>query len=180
MIRLNNASETRINEKDINLYRPKDELGLPVITMVICGDAENLYYNNEQLRDKDIELLDQLFDVKDIKEQVEIAKLKKEVASHDMSIPSECASEYISNLNTCAPVKKSKPEIRVNIMQEDKYLTWDEVCNKKGEYFSAEISNVLVTLLYNGHEITIFNGNAIASFVYSKDLFNALKLKKVE
>jgi hypothetical protein len=65
-------------------------------------------------------------------------------------------------------------------LKKEEYLTWDEVCNKKGEYFSAEISNVLVTLLYNGHEITIFNGNAIASFVYSKDLFNALMLKKVE
>jgi hypothetical protein len=125
-------------------------------------------YSTKEARNDDISLLDQLLEVKDIKEQVEIEKLKKEVASHDMGITSELASEYISNLNTCAPVK------------QEEYLTWDEVCNKKGEYVSAEISNVLVTALYNGHEITIFNGNAIASFVYSKDLFNALMLKKVE
>jgi hypothetical protein len=165
MIRLNNCYKTVIDESKVVAYNKDETDGIDVI---LTNRVLYVQYDSKEVRDKDIELLDQLFEVKDIKEQVEIEKLKKEVASHDMGITSERAREYISNLNACAPVKK------------EEYLTWDEVCNKKGEYFSAEISNVLVTALYNGHEITIFNGNAIASFVYSKDLFNALKLKKVE
>jgi hypothetical protein len=153
MIRLNDINNTVIDEKSINEYYSQDEMNLNCIRMIICGTYENVMYSTKEARDKDNELLDQLFEVQYIKEKLDIDKLKKE--------------KPIFDINTCAPVK-------------EEYLTWDEVCNKKGEYFSAEISNVLVTALYNGHEITIFNGNAIASFVYSKDLFNALKLKKVE
>jgi hypothetical protein len=154
MIRLNDINKTVIDEKSINEYYSQGEMNLNCIRMIIGGAYENFMYSTKELRDKDIELLDQLFDVKSIED-----KANEEKPSYDFG------ELQVINPN---PTKK------------EKYLTWDEVCNKKGEYFSAEISNVLVTLLYNGHEITIFNGNAIASFVYSKDLFNALKLKKVE
>jgi hypothetical protein len=160
MIRLNNASKTRINEKDINLYRPKDELGLPVITMVICGDAENLYYNNEQLRDKDIELLDQLFEVKSIEDKANAYPLEIDALKFAMSgIKKECE-----------PVKK------------EEYLTWDEVKNSKKK-INIKFSNGDI------HSVGYDEGNARIQFfigfdyegcIYEEDLFNALKLKKVE
>jgi hypothetical protein len=158
MIRLNDINKTVIDEKSINEYYSQDEMGLNTIRMIIGGTYENVMYPTKEARDKDIEFLDQLFEVKSIEDKANAYPHELDALKFAMSgIKQECE-----------PVKK------------EEYLTWDEVCNKKGEYFSAEISNVLVTLLYNGHEITIFNGNAIASFVYSKDLFNALKLKKVE
>jgi hypothetical protein len=151
MIRLNDVNKTVIDEKSINEYYLQDEMNLNTIRMIICRTYENFMYSTKELRDKDIELLDKLLDVKSIED-----KANEEYDFGELQV------------------------INPNHTKKEKYLTWDEVCNKKGEYFSAEISNVLVTALYNGHEITIFNGNAIASFVYSKDLFNALKLKKCE
>jgi hypothetical protein len=172
MIRLNDINKTVIDEKSINEYYSQDEMGLNTIRMIICGTYENVMYSTKEARNDDISLLDQLLEVKDIKEQVEIEKLKKEVASHDMGITSELASEYISNLNACAPVK------------QEEYLTWDEVKNSKKK---------IKVKMPNGDNRVIFcdDGDIIIARIiarndyregriYKEDLFNALKLKKVE
>jgi ATP-dependent Clp protease ATP-binding subunit ClpA len=151
MIRLNNASKTRINEKDISLYRPKDELGLPVITMVICGDVENLYYNNEQLRDKDIELLDKIFDIKSIEDKAnayphEIDALKFAIAMSDIK------KEF-------APVK-------------EEYITWEEIKNSK-KIIEVKMPNGDIHSVYyeeNEDRIQLGVGNG---YIYDEDLFNA-------
>ena len=171
MIRLNDINKTVIDEskvvaysgyEQVNAYEERKDYHINFI----FNSKLYVEYNSQEARDKDIELLDMLFDVKSIEDKAHAYPHEVDALKFAMSGINE-ESKLVSE-GDYDPVKK------------EEYLTWDEVCNKKGEYFSAEISNVLVTLLYNGHEITIFNGNAIASFVYSKDLFNALKLKKVE
>jgi hypothetical protein len=171
MIRLNDKYNSRVNENDINWYGVEEKEGV-YISIDICGDYEHLFYETKEARDKDIELLDQLFEVKDIKEQVEIAKLKKEVASHDMGIPSERARDYISNLNTCAPVKK------------EEYLTWKDV-KRIATKIKAELPNGYIRMIYYDEEcfsISIMSNLADIkeAIIYDEDLFNALMLKKVE
>jgi hypothetical protein len=167
MIRLNDKDNSRINEKDINFYRVEENESVCItINIIICGDYEHLRYETKEARDKDIELLDKILDVKSIED-------KANAYPHEIDVLNYTASGI---------KKESKlvSEGEYDLVKKEEYLTWDEVCNKKGEFFSAEISNVLVTVVYNSREIAIFNDNAIASFVYDKDLFNALKLKKVE
>jgi len=162
MIRLNDIDKTVIDESKVVAYYGYGEDKI----CIYLGGSIYVDYNSKELRDKDIELLDKLLDVKSIEDKANAYPHEIDALKFAMSgIKKE--SKLVS-------------EGEDDLVKKEEYLTWDEVCNKKGEFFSAEISNVLVTLLYNGHEITIFNGNAIASFVYSKDLFNALKLKKVE
>jgi hypothetical protein len=167
MIRLNDINKTVIDEKSINEYYSQDEMVF-TIRMIIGGTYENVMYSIKELRDKDIELLDKLLEVKDIKEQVEIAKLKKEVASHDMGITSEIAREYISNLNTCAPAK------------EEKYITWKEVKNSKKKIKVKMPNGDNRFIFCDGGDIVIVNNDYREGRIYDEDLFNALMLKKVE
>lgn len=172
MIRLNDESKTRINEKDIIFYRPKYEIGLIVITMVICGDVENLYYNNEQLRDKDLELLDKLFDVKSIEDKVKnrIYPDSIDAFNYAMSgIKKEC--KLVSE-GEYDPVKK------------EEYLTWKDV-EQSEKPIKAKLPNGDVRLLeYNKNtsEINIFNPDSYfyGACILNENLFNALMLKKVE
>ena len=166
MIRLNDEYKTRINEKNLNRYYPDKGGEYFVIYIEFAGSHSHLLYKSKELRDKDIELLDKIIDVKSIEDKANAYPHELDALKFAMSgIKKEC--ELVS-------------EGEDDLVKKEEYLTWDEVCNKKGEFFSAEISYVLVTVVYNSREIAIFNDNAIASFVYDKDLFNALKLKKVE
>jgi hypothetical protein len=161
MIKLNDIDKTVIDESKVVAYYGYGE---DKICIVLSTNLYADYYSPEQ-RDKDIELLDKLFDVKSIEDKANAYPHEIDVFNYAMSgIKKE--SKLVS-------------EGEDDLVKKEEYLTWDEVCNKKGEYFSAEISNVLVTCLYNGEDIVIFTDSSIGSFVYDKDLFNALRLKKV-
>jgi hypothetical protein len=168
MIRLNDINKTVIDEKSINEYYSQDGMSLNTIRMIIGGTYENFMYSTKEARNDDISLLDQLLEVKDIKEQVEI-KLKKE--------------KPIFDINTCAPVKKSKPEIRVNIMQEEKYITWEDV-RQSEKLIKTKLPNGNIKLLcyddYTNTIVIVKNNQCREARIYDKDLFNALMLKKVE
>lgn len=162
MIRLNDIDKTVIDESKVVAYYGYGEDKI----CIYLGGSIYVDYNSQEQRDKDIELLDKIFDVKSIEDKANAYPHEIDALKFAMSgIKKE--SKLVS-------------EGEDDLVKKEEYLTWDEVCNKKGEFFSAEISNVLVTVVYNSREIAIFNDNAIASFVYDKDLFNALKLKKVE
>jgi hypothetical protein len=162
MIRLNDNEDSRINEKDINFYRPKYGLALFVITMVICGDVENLYYNDEQVRDKDIELLDKLFDVKSIEDKANAYPHEIDVLNYTMSgIKKECE-----------PVK-------------EEYLTWEEV-EQSEKPIKAQLPNGETHMIYYDDDndriefIGDYHSGIYGGCIYDEDLFNALKLKKCE
>jgi hypothetical protein len=162
MIRLNDIDKTVIDESKVVAYYGYGE---DKICIVLSTNLYVDYFSPEQ-RDKDIELLDKIFDVKSIEDKANAYPHEIDVLNYTVSgIKKEC---------------KLVSEGEYDLVKKEEYLTWDEVCNKKEEYFSAEISNVLVTVMYNGESIVIFTDSSVASFVYDEDLFNALKLKKCE
>jgi hypothetical protein len=183
MIRLNDINKTVIDETKVvaydrfvdNYYDSKAGISknMEVISLFVERHYIKVWYESKEARDNDIELLDKLFEVKNIKEQVEIEKLKKEVASHDMGITSELASEYISNLNTCAPTK-------------EEYITWDYVVEYNIPLKAKLPNGDIRTLRYEDNFDGLIgictrddNENYSACF-YDKETFNSLKLRKVE
>jgi hypothetical protein len=157
MIRLNDINNTVIDEKSINEYYSQDEMNLNCIRMIICGTYENVMYSTKEARDKDNELLDQLFEVQYIKEKLDIDKLKKE--------------KPIFDINTCAPVK-------------EEYLTWDEVQNSKKKIKVKMPNGDNRVIFCDDGDIIIARIIARNDYregrIYKEDLFNALMLKKVK
>ena len=159
MIRLNDSNKIVIDETKINEYYSQDEMGLPVIKMIICGNYENILYSTKEARDKDIELLDKIFDVKDI-EYKAIAESKP---SYDFGEPQVLEPE---------PTKK------------EKYLTWKEA-KKYATMIKAKLPNGEIALIsWNDCCIYMYDEvnreYRINATIYDEDLFNALMLKKVE
>jgi exonuclease III len=158
MIRLNDIESTRVNEKDINYYKSVKETMTPTIKMVICGDINGLYYSSKELRDKDIELLDKLLEVKSIEDKAnayphEIDALKFAIAMSDIK------KEF-------APVK-------------EEYITWDYV-----KQFECGVNTYLpegsVCKVYYEEGNDRIQLGVGRGYIYDEDLFNALMLKKVE
>jgi hypothetical protein len=154
MIRLNDINKTVIDEKSINEYYSQDEMNLNCIRMIICGTYENVMYSTKEARDKDNELLDQLFEVQYIKEKLDIDKLKKE--------------KPIFNINICGPTK------------EEEYLTWEEVQNSKKKIKVKMPSGNNRVIFCDDGDIIIARNDCREGRIYKEDLFNALMLKKVE
>ena len=170
MIRLNDEYKTRINEKNLNRYYPDKGGEYFVIYIEFAGSHSHLLYKSKELRDKDIKLLDKIIDVKSIEDKANAYPHELDALKFAMSgIKKECA-----------PVKKSKPEIRVNIMQEE-YITWEEVMQSETR-IKGKLANELVEIqsLHSDNSVVISINSNVASFVYDEDLFNALKIKKVE
>jgi hypothetical protein len=159
MIRLNDINKTVIDEKSINEYYSQDEMNLNCIRMIICGTYENVMYSTKELRDKDIELLDQLLDVKSIEDKAnayphEIDALKFAIAMSDIKKEFE-------------PVK-------------EEYITWDEVKNSKNK-IKVKMPNGNNRFIYcDDGDIVIARNDYREGRIYKEDLFNALMLKKVE
>jgi hypothetical protein len=156
MIRLNDINKTVIDEKSINEYYSQGEMGLNTIRMIIGGTYENFMYSTKELRDKDIELLDKLLDVK--------------------SIEDKANEEYdFGELQVINP----KPT------KEEKYITWEEVKNSK-KNINIKLSNGDIhSVGYDEGNARIqffvgYNGYDYEGCIYEEDLFNALMLKKVE
>jgi hypothetical protein len=160
MIRLNDKYNSRVNENDINWYGVEEKEGV-YISIDICGDYEHLFYETKEARDKDIELLDKIFDVKSIEDKANAYPHEVDALKFAMS---DIKKEF-------EPVK-------------EEYITWDEVKNSKKK---------IKVKMPNGDNRVIFcdDGDIIIARIiarndyregriYKEDLFNALKLKKVE
>jgi hypothetical protein len=159
MIRLNDINKTVIDEKSINEYYSQDEMGLNTIRMIIGGNYENVMYSTKELRDKDIELLDQLLEVKSIEDKAnayphEVDALKFAIAMSDIK------KEF-------APVK-------------EEYITWEEVENSKKKIKVKMPNGDIKSIFYDDGSIVIARNDYREGRVYNEDLFNALMLKKVE
>jgi hypothetical protein len=159
MIRLNDINKTVIDESKVVAYYGYGEDK----TCIYLGGTIYVDYNSKEARDKDIELLDQLLEVKSIEDKSnayphEVDALKFAIAMSDIK------KEF-------APVK-------------EEYITWDEVKNSKKK---------IKVKMPNGDNRVIFcdDGDIIIARIiarndyregriYKEDLFNALMLKKVE
>jgi hypothetical protein len=158
MIRLNDKDNSRINEKDINFYRVEGNESVCItINIIICGDYEHLRYETKEARDKDIELLDKLFDVKSIEDKANAYPHEIDVFNYAMS-----------------GIKKENEPVK------EEYLTWNSVT--EGDVNST-IFGIDVRLRYNSYlnAIVLYKEcDKIVATIYDKDVFHSLKLKKSE
>lgn len=154
MIRLNDIDKTVIDESKVVAYYGYGEDKI----CIYLGGSIYVDYNSKELRDKDIELLDKLLDVK--------------------SIEDKANEEYdFGELQVIDP----KPA------KEEKYITWHYIMNFKCDTkFKVELSNGDVRKIYYDdclNAICIENlddSNRNDAIIFKPDLFNALMLKKVE
>ena len=165
MIRLNDINKTVIDENLITGYKETrgveyankldkyylDAIGL----MKSLNELVVINYRTKEDRDKDIELLDMLFDVKSIEEKA-MCVAKPELYPDEGGINEE--SE---------PVR-------------EEYITWNSVT--EGDVNSV-IFGVDVRLRYNSflNAIVIYKEiDKIVATIYDESLFKSLELKKVE
>jgi hypothetical protein len=159
MIRLNDIDKTVIDESKVVAYYGYGEDK----TCIYLGGTIYVDYNSKELRDKDIELLDQLFDVKSIEDKANAYPHEIDALKFAMSgIKKECE-----------PVK-------------EEYITWDYV-KQYAMPLKVEMPNGdIKAIWYDNHfsgVIGILNPNDKDNYdacFYDEDLFNALLLKKVE
>ena len=170
MIRLNDINKTVIDEKEIKAYSgcEGDLFEIEEISLLVGKTHINFRYDSKETRDKDIELLDKIFDVKDIEYKAnayphELDALK--FAMSGMKQESKLVSE-----GEYDPVKK------------EEYLTWDYVRRRKPTYIKALLNGKKVHVVLKDMFIRLFDEdeNYINATIYDEDLFNALMLKKVE
>jgi len=162
MIRLNDINKTVIDEKAINTYGVL-HLG---ISLLIGDFGLKLEYETNEVRDKDIELLDKIFDVKDIEYKA-------------MSV-----AKPTGYVNVMKPKYELVSEGEYDPVKKEEYLTWKDVSQYatsiKAEMPNGDIRNVF----YNNSEKCIgvksYYRNDCGAYIYDDDLFNALMLKKVE
>lgn len=171
MIRLNDINKTVIDEKKTNMYMGRQYTNYDTDTPTFENKYE-LYISNERIgitiqyatkeaRDKDIELLDKLFDVKNIED-------KAYAYPHEI----DALKFAMSGIK-----KASEPA-------KEEYLTWKEVESGKSltTYTKALLNGKTVFVRWNDLGIRLYDeeDGLITAAFYSADLFNALRLKKVE
>ncbi len=170
MIRLNDEYKTRINEKNLNRYYPDKGGEYFVIYIEFAGSHSHLLYKSKELRDKDIKLLDKIIDVKSIEDKANAYPHELDALKFAMSgIKKEC--ELVS-------------EGEDDLVKKEEYITWEDVESGKSltTYIKALLNGKTVFVRWNDVTIRLYDeedGLIIAS-IYDEDLFNALKLKKVE
>jgi hypothetical protein len=156
MIRLNDKYNSRVNENDINWYNAEEKAGVYItINILICGDYEHLFYESKELRDKDIELLDKIFDVK--------------------SIEYKANEEYDFGEPQVMNPKPTKKEKYVTWKDVKRYATWVNVEFPNGEFRTVDYDEECLSI-----NIMSNYSDTKEAIIYDEDLFNALMLKKVE
>ena len=169
MIRLNDTDKTVIDEKEIKgyfAYDYKDDEYDTIIEyclrIIRRHNTSMFQYGTKKARDKDIELLDKLFDVKSIE-----GVAKPELYSNEGGINEE--SKLVS-------------EGEYNPVKKEEYLTWEEVKNSEKK-INIKLSNGDIhRVSYDeaNERIRFWVGDDYEGCIYEEDLFNALKLKRVE
>ncbi len=164
MIRLNDINKTVIDESKVVAYSGYEQGNAygerkDYYINFILNSKLYVEYNSKEARDKDIELLDKLFDTKSIKDKANAYPHEIDALKFAMSgIKQECE-----------PAK-------------EEYITWDYVC-QLGSIIATLPSGERVKCIYNQADIIGFYSivtNRYDGYIANKDLFNALKLKKVE
>lgn len=151
MIRLNDCYKTVIDESKFVAYNKDETDGIDVI---LTNKVLYAQYNSQELRDKDIELLDKIFDVKSIED-----KVNEEKPSYDFREPQ---------------VMNPKPT------KEEKYVTWEEVKNSKKKIKVKMPNGDNRFIFCNDGDIVIARNEYREGRIYEEDLFNSLMLKKLE
>jgi hypothetical protein len=158
MIRLNDIDKTVIDESKVVAYYGYGEDKI----CIYLGGTIYVDYNSKEARDKDIELLDKIFDVKSIEDKANAYPHEVDALKFAMS----------------GMKQESEP------VKEEKYLTWKDVESGKSltTYIKTLLNGETVFVRWDDATIRLYDekdGLIIAS-IYDEDLFNALKLKKVE
>jgi hypothetical protein len=166
MIRLNDIDKTVIDESKVDAYYGYGEDK----TCIYLGGTIYVDYNSKEARDKDIELLDQLFDVKSIEDKANAYPHELDALKFAMSgIKKEC--ELVS-------------EGEDDLVKKEEYLTWKDVESGKSltTYIKALLNGKTVFVRWNDVDIRLYDeqDGLIIACIYDEDLFNALMLKKVE
>lgn len=150
MIRLNDINNTVIDESKVVAYYEYEEEKTYCISIVL-NIKLFVDYNSKEARDKDIELLDKLFDVKNIEDYV--------------------YGRYPDETQT---IKKTSEPVK------EEYLTWEDV-RQSEKLIEAELPNGDIKLIcYEDDDIVIESDTHREARIYDENLFNALMLKKVE
>jgi hypothetical protein len=155
MIRLNDIDRTVIDESKVAAYYVYEEDK----ACIYLGGTKYVDYNSKEARDKDIELLDKIFDVKSIED-----KANEEKPSYDFG--------ELQVMNP-KPVK-------------EEYLTWDYVAEYNIPLKAKLPNGDIRTLRYEDNFdgligiCTRDDNENYSAYFYDKETFNSLKLRKVE
>lgn len=155
MIRLNDDRRTVIDEsKVVAYYGYEDEK----VLCVDVGQLDIIYveYDSKEQKDKDIELLDKLFDTKSIEDYV--------------------YGRYPDETQTIENFKNQVDNV-------DKYITWKDV-KRLDCCVKVYLPNGNITVVHyddDNERIQIESsyGDTYDGCIYDEDLFNALMLKRV-
>jgi hypothetical protein len=168
MIRLNDNHKTRLNERNLSRYY-KDKGEYFLICIELAGSHSYLLYKSKEARDKDIELLDKIFDIKSIED-----KANEEKPSYK--------SKYEPNY-VLGDSQECEPE---PVLVEQEYLTWDYVAEYNIPLKAKLPNGDIRTLRYEDNFDGLIgictrddNENYSACF-YDRETFNALRLRRVE
>ena len=175
MIRLNDIDKTVIDEKEIKGYstfivgfydRDEYKEGERICCLYTGNIGMKVEYETKEARDKDIELLDKIFDVKDIEYKA-------------MSV--EKPTGYV---NVMKPEYELVSEGEYDPVKKEEYLTWKDV-KRYATGIKAQLPNGETHIIrYDDDNDRIEFGNSHSETydgcIYDEDLFNALMLKKVE
>ena len=162
MIILNDINKTVIDESKVVAYYGYEEEKTYCISIVL---SIKLFvdYNSQEARDKDIELLDKLFDVKNIEDYV--------------------YGRYPDETQTIKKASEHVKEDDENLEEDDEnYVHWGDVCqlgSVEVELPSSAVAKCTWFSKQNRIGISYFV-NDYDAFIYDENLFNALMLKKVE
>jgi hypothetical protein len=161
MIRLNDINKTVISETKVvaydrfvdNYYDSKTGISknMEVISLFVERHYIKAWYESKEARDKDIELLDKIFDVKSIE-----YKANEEYDFGELQV------------------------INPEPAKEEKYITWEEVKNSKKKIKVKMPNGNNRFIFYKDCDIVIARNDYREGRIYDEDLFNALMLKKVE
>jgi hypothetical protein len=165
MIRLNDINKTVISESKVvaydrfadNYYDSKTGINknMEVISLFVERHYIKALYESKEARDKDIELLDKIFEVKSIEDKAN----EESKPSYDFGEPVECEPK------------------------QEEYITWNYVKQtfKEGTKIKVEMPNGDNRFIFcDDGDIIIARNDCREGRIYTEDLFNALMLKKVK
>jgi len=174
MIRFNDIDKTVIDVNSITGYSKNDDsIG---INLILSSTREKFVeYNSYETRNIDIELLDKLFDIKNIEDKA----MSVEKPTRDVNVMKP-KIELVSEL--------SGEESKLVSKGEDdpvKYLTWKDVkqyaTSIKAEMPNGDIKWIWYKPAFGGYiDIADVNDDTrLDAIIYDEDLFNSLRLKEV-
>ena len=105
MIRLNDINKTVIDEKEIKAYSgcEGDLFEIEEISLLVGKTHINFRYDSKETRDKDIEFLDQLFEVKKIEKVVDQTPYEEEKICGPKQLTWDYVKQFECGVNAYLP-----------------------------------------------------------------------------